>query len=124
MNNKNEIIVIYKEIGKNPKLKKIQNELSAFQDLLGGTLDYIKYKDITILARKDRKSLQPNVYLNTTMLNIRERNIRGNIIVTCSKNGKFKSLNKEQAMQYRSFLNAESFKYERGGNNGSNKQLN
>lgn len=57
-NNKNEIVVIYKEIGKKPKLKKIQNKLEAFEELLGGKLDYIKYKDITIIARKDRKRLQ------------------------------------------------------------------
>lgn len=86
-NNKNEIVVIYKEIGKKPKLKKIQNKLEAFEELLGGKLDYIKYKDITIIARKDRKRLQPNFYLNTAMLNIRERNVRGNIIVTCRKMG-------------------------------------
>lgn len=51
MNNKNEIVVIYKEIGKKPELKKIQNELNAFKNLLGGELDYIQYKDITIIAR-------------------------------------------------------------------------
>ncbi len=111
MNNKNEIVVIYKEAGKKPKLKKIQNELNVFKNLLGGELDYIQYKDITIIARKNRKKLQPNIYLNTTVLNIRERNVRGKIIVTCSENGKFKSLTKEQAMRYRSFLQEESFNY-------------
>lgn len=111
MNNKNEIVVIYKEVGKKPELKKIQNELNAFKNLLGGKLDYIQYKDITIIARKNRKRLQPNIYLNTTMLNIRERNVRGNIIVTGSENGKFKSLTKEQAMRYRRFLQEESFNY-------------
>lgn len=100
MNNKNEIVVIYKAVGKKTELKKIKNDLSTFQNLLGNKLNYIQYKDITILAIKDMKrQLQPNIYLNTTMLNIRERNIRGNIIVTCIENGKFKSLTKEQAMQ-------------------------
>ena len=111
MNNKNEIIVIYKEVGKKPELKKIQNELNAFKNLLGGELDYIQYKDITIIARKNRKRLQPNIYLNTTMLNIIDRNIRGNIIVTGSENEKFKSLTKKQAMQYQRFLQEESFNY-------------
>ena len=111
MKNKNEIVVIYKEVGKKPELKKIQNELNTFKNLLGGELDYIQYKDITIITRKNRKRLQPNIYLNTTMLNIIERNIRGNIIVTGSENGKFKSLTKKQAMQYQRFLQKESFNY-------------
>ena len=112
MNNKNEIVVIYKAVGKKTELKKIKNDLSTFQNLLGNKLNYIQYKDITILAIKDMKrQLQPNIYLNTTMLNIRERNIRGNIIVTCIENGKFKSLTKEQAMQYKKFLQEESFSH-------------
>lgn len=120
----NEIVIIYKEVGKKPELRKIQNELSAFQNLLGGELDYIQYRDITITVRKDRKNLQPNIYLNTAMLNIRKRNIRGKVIVTCSKNGEFTSLSKEQAIQYQILLNEESFKYERGEQNGRNKSLN
>ena len=120
----NEIVIIYKEVGKKPELRKIQNELSAFQNLLGGELDYIQYRDITIIVRKDRKNLQPNIYLNTAMLNIRKRNIRGKVIVTCSKNGEFTSLSKEQAIQYQILLNEESFKYERGEQNGRNKPLN
>ena len=120
----NEIVIIYKEVGKKLELRKIQNELSAFQNLLGGELDYIQYRDITIIVRKDRKNLQPNIYLNTAMLNIRKRNIRGKVIVTCSKNGEFTSLSKEQAIQYQILLNEESFKYERGEQNGRNKPLN
>lgn len=58
------------------------------------------------------------------MLNIRKRNIRGKVIVTCSKNGEFKSLSKEQAIQYQMLLNEESFKYERGEQNARNKPLN
>lgn len=111
MNNKNEIVVIYKEVGKKPEFKKIQNELNTFKNLLGSELDYIQYKDITIITRKNKKNLQPNIYLNTTMLNIRERNIKGNIIVTGCENGKFKSLTKKQAMQYQRFLQEESFTY-------------
>ncbi|MCI9178049.1 MAG: hypothetical protein HFJ28_05780 [Clostridia bacterium] len=120
----NEIVIIYKEVGKKLELRKIQNELSAFQNLLGGELDYIQYRDITIIVRKDRKNLQPNIYLNTAMLNIQKRNIRGKVIVTCGKNGEFKSLSKEQAIQYQILLNEESFKYERGEQNGRNKPLN
>lgn len=45
------------------------------------------------------------------MLNIIDRNIRGNIIVTGSENEKFKSLTKKQAMQYQRFLQEESFNY-------------
>ena len=58
MKNKNEIVVIYKEVGKKPELKKIQNELNTFKNLIGGELDYIQYKDITIdieILRNDYK---------------------------------------------------------------------
>ena len=107
-----EIAIIYKEVGKKPELIKVKNELYAFQELLVGELDYIQFHDITILARKDRKNLQANIYLNTTMLNIRDRNIRGNIIITGKKNEEIKPLNKEQAIRYVRLLEDESFDYE------------
>ena len=51
----NSIVIIYKEVGKNVEFMKVQNELKVFQDLIGGELDSIPYKDIIILARKNRK---------------------------------------------------------------------
>ena len=110
--NKEEILVIYKEVGKEPKLKKIQNELKDFENLIGGELDYIPYEDITIVARKDRKNLKSNIYINTTLLNIRERNIKGTILVTCKERQKFKTLNTEQVLKYMKFLKEEAFNYD------------
>jgi len=31
----NEIIVIYKEVGKSPALQKIKNDISEFEEILG-----------------------------------------------------------------------------------------
>ena len=107
----NEIIVIYKKVGEKAEFKKIQNDLKVFENLVGGELDFISYKDITIIVKKDRKNLRPNIYLNTLVLNIRERNIKGNFIITYKKNGKFKSLSKDQAIKYRTFVERESFNY-------------
>ena len=107
----NSIVIIYKEVGKNVEFMKVQNELKVFQDLIGGELDSIPYKDIIILARKNRKNLKPNIYINSKFLSLGE-SIRGNIVILCKENTDFKSLNKEQALKYREFLKQNSFNYD------------
>ena len=64
----NSIVIIYKEVGKDVEFMKVQNELKVFQNLIGGELDSIPYKDIIILARKNRKNLKPNIYINSKFL--------------------------------------------------------
>ncbi len=109
--NNNEIIVIYKEIGKNAKLKKIQNKKSAFENLIGGSIEYIPYENITIIAQKNRENLKPNIYINTEFLSI-GKSIKGKIILTCIENKEFKSLSKQQIIEYMEFLKRVSFNYE------------
>ncbi len=108
---KNEIVILYKEVGKNAEFKKVQNDQKIFEELIGGELDYIPYEAITIMARKDREHLKPNIYINTDFLSI-GASIRGNVIIVCGKNGTFQSLTKEQAMKYREFLKRASFNYD------------
>lgn len=110
MTNK-EIVIIYKEVGKELEFKKVQNEQSTFESLIGGELDYIPYEDVTIVARKNRDSLRPNIYINTAFLSIGS-SIRGNVIIVCKENETFKSLTKEQAKKYREFLIRASFNYD------------
>ena len=103
-----EIIIIYKKVGIDAEFMKIQNEQNEFEDLIGGELDYIPYEEITIVARKNREHLKPNIYINTEFLSI-SSSIRGDVIIVCRENENFKSLTKEQAIKYREFLKRASF---------------
>lgn len=107
----NEIIIIYKKVGTDAELKKVQNEPKTFENLLGGELEYLPYEDITIIARKNRDNLKPNIYINTEFLSIGS-SIRGDVIIALKKeNDIFKSLTKEQAIKYVEFLKRASFNY-------------
>lgn len=106
-----EIIIIYKKIGTDAEFRKIKNEQKSFKDLVGGELDYIPYEDITIIARKNREHLKPNIYINTEFLSIGS-SIRGDVVIVCRENENLKSLSKEQAIKYREFLQRASFNYD------------
>ena len=107
----NEIVVIYKEVGKEAEFKKVKNDFEVFEALIGGELDYIPYEEIIIIARKNRKNLRANIYINTKFLSVGE-SIRGNIVIVCKENEKLKSLSKEQAIKYRKFLKQANFNYD------------
>lgn len=113
----NTIVILYKEVGKNAVLKKVQNDLKIFKSLIGDELDYIPYEDILIIARKNRKNLRPNIYINTKFLSIGE-SIRGNVVISCKENENFKSLNEQQAIKYQDFLKRASFNYDNLDKNG------
>lgn len=108
--NNTEIIVIYQEVGQAPILKKVKNNVNVFQELLGGEIEIIPYEEIIIVCKKNRKHLQPNIYVNTKFLSIGET-IRGTIVITQRKNGSFISLTKEQIIKYQKFLKQASFNY-------------
>lgn len=76
----------------------------------GGNFDFIPYDDVVILCASNRKTLKPNIYINTKFLSIGET-IRGNIIIVCKENDNFKSLTKEQCIKYIDFLKNASFNY-------------
>lgn len=107
---KDEIIIIYKEVGKNPELKKIKNNIQEFEQILGGKTTCIPYENIIIVCKENRKNLQPNIYINTKFLGLGET-IRGNIIITTKNEQNFKTLNKEQVIENIRFLRNASFHY-------------
>lgn len=78
------------------------------KDQQDGSIDLIPYEDITIICKKDRKNLSPNIYVSTKFLSIGET-IRGNIIIVSLKDNSFISLTKEQALKYLKFLENASF---------------
>ncbi len=75
---------------------------------MDGKVDLIPYEDVTIICKKDRKNLSPNIYVSTKFLSIGET-IRGNIIIVSLKDNSFISLTKEQALKYLKFLENASF---------------
>ena len=122
--NSKEIIVIYKEVGKQPIFQKIQNTIEIFEELLGGKVDILPFENIFIVCRKDRETLKPNVYINS--FGKVDSSIRGNLFIINKENDTFKSLSKVQAIKYSNLLIKESFNYSHFDENGkylSNKTL-
>ena len=54
----NFLIIVYKEVGKEPEFKKVENKQEVLENLVGGKLDFIPYEEITIVAKKDRDNLK------------------------------------------------------------------
>lgn len=107
---KDEIIIIYKKVGKKPELKKIKNNIQEFEQILKGRITCIPYENIIIVCKENRKSLQPNIYINTKFLGVGE-SIRGDIIITARNDYDFKTLSKEQVVENFKFLQNASFHY-------------
>lgn len=77
---------------------------------LNGQIEEIVYRDIVIVCKKNRNNLKPNISI-TKDLNIPET-IKGNLFIVCKSNNEFKSVSKEQAIEYVLFLKNSSFHYD------------
>lgn len=116
----NFLIGVYKDVGKEPEFRKVRNTLEDLKQLLGGDFESIKYENFIILYKKNSKNLIPNIWINTGFLKI-GTTIKGNIfVVNKDEKGKFKSLEKYQAIKCRKLLIEKSFNYE----NSNNKKYN
>lgn len=121
----NNIIVIYKEVGKAPIFREISNNIKCFETILGGEIDFIPYEEIEIVCLKNRANLKPNIYLRG-LSGIDAFSIKGNLLVIKKENEEFKSLNKSEAVRYGTILTTENFDYSRIDENGkyiTNKEL-
>lgn len=119
---KDEIIIMYKKVGKNPELKKIKNNIQEFEQILKGKIACIPYEKIIIVCKESRKNLQPNIYINTKFLGLGET-IRGDIIITARNEENFKTLSKEQVIENIKFLQNASFHYNNISNNFNHKNF-
>lgn len=113
----NQIIVLYKEVGKVPILTKVENSIEYFEKELEGEIEIIPYENIFIICKKDRERLRPNIFVNKSFGKF-DSNIRGNVFLIAQKDNKFISLTKGQALQYFNFLQIESFNYKHFDENG------
>ena len=116
------MIIIYKEVGKNPELKKIKNNIQEFEQILDGKISCISYENIIIVCKENRKNLQPNIYINTKFLGLGET-IRGNIIITAKNEQNFKTLSKVQVIENIKFLKNASFHYNKANNKSKYKDF-
>lgn len=113
---------MYKEVGKNPELKKIRNNIQEFEQILGGKTTCIPYENIIIVCKENQKNLKPNIYINTKFLGLGET-IRGNIIITAKNEQNFKTLSKEQVIENIRFLRNASFHYNSVNNKSKYKDF-
>lgn len=113
---------MYKEVGKNPELKKIKNNIQEFEQILGGKNTCIPYENIIIVCKENRKNLQPNIYINTKFLGL-GKTVRGNIIITAKNEQNFKTLSKEQVIENIRFLKNASFHYNSSNNKSKYKDF-
>ena len=95
---KQNMLVLIVENGKNPELKRIPNRLNTLRRIVGNeNIEVIKYKDVLIVYNEDAfKKLLP---VNRTIDGL---NIRGNFVITGNdeKHQDFKDLTEEQIKAY------------------------
>lgn len=84
--------------------------LKNFKRHLNGEIEEIAYRDIIIVCKKNRDNLKPNIAI-TKDLKIPET-IKGNLFIVCKSNNEFKSISKEQAIEYVFFLDNSKFHYD------------
>ena len=106
---KEKIKVIYKEVGKDPKVIEIQNTLEAKQKLVGGLIEAVEYKDVVLICNEEGKiyDLKPNVQFAKDY-------IAGNFLVAGDdfETGDFISLTNDQIKDIKEDLISKSIKYE------------
>lgn len=95
---KQNMLVLIVENGKNPEIKRIPNRLNTLRRIVGNeNIEVIKYKDVLIVYDEDAfKKLLP---VNRTIDGL---NIRGNFVITGNdeKHQDFKDLTEEQIKAY------------------------
>ena len=59
MENKEKFLkILYKQVGELPKVMKIENTLEAKQEVVGGLIEVIPYKDALIICNEEAKTLK------------------------------------------------------------------
>lgn len=119
----NNLIVLYKKVGRSPELIKIKDSLEEKEKLVDGNILVIPYDDILIICNeKNQKArIKPNIIFDN-------KTISGDCFVVGDyfENGEFKSLTKEQVIKYFNLFQRKSVDYSHFDENGkflSRKEL-
>lgn len=111
---KKKLRILYKEVGKAPVIKIIDDTLKAKQDLVGGLIEVIPYNDLLIVCNEEGKinNLLPNLVFDYDY-------IAGNSFIVGDDYEKagFKSLTRDEIIKVRDDLMYKSFKYKYPTNN-------
>jgi len=90
--------ILYKAVGKMPRVMKIENTLEAKQELVGGLIEAIPYKDAILICNEEGKILnqEPNLVFDFDY-------VAGDCFAVGDdyENGEFKSLTDEQIEEFR-----------------------
>ena len=103
---KEKLRVLYKEVGKKPRIIDIDDTLEAKQKLVGGLIEVVPYDDVLLICNEEGKimNLSPNLIFDYDY-------IAGNcfLIGDDYENAGFKSLSKQEIMKYKTDLEYRSF---------------
>lgn len=112
------VIGVYKEVGKEPDLKKVKNTKEDLEKLVGGEIATVKYDDYVVIYKKNSDNKLGNVCLDVKGYGL-DLSLKGTIfVVNQDENGEFKSLNKQQALKSTGVLIRKSFNYKNFDENG------
>lgn len=114
---KKKLRILYKEVGKVPEIKIIDDTLKAKQDLVGGLIEVIPYNNLLIICNEEGKinNLPPNLVFDYDY-------IAGNCFIVGDDytKGGFKSLTRDEIIKTRDDLMYKSFRYKVPTNNERN----
>lgn len=104
-----KIRALYKKVGRKPKIIEIDNILESKQELVGGLIEVVEYKNALIICNEEGKllNMKPNIDLDYDY-------IAGDLLVVGDdfETGEFKSLTDKQIIELKKELNAVSVEYE------------
>lgn len=110
-----KIVIIYKEVGKEPVPMKIENSLKEKERLVGGKLKVMGFEDIYVCCNEEfqKKTIRPNI-------TYKFGSICGDFFVTNKEkeSNELKSLTKEQAIEYYLYLKRNGISYDNCDENG------
>ncbi len=89
--------ILYKQVGELPRVMKIENTLEAKQELVGGLIEVVPYKDALLICNEEGKNLNMDANLIFDY-----DYIAGDCFAVGDdyKNGDFKSLTDEQIQEF------------------------
>lgn len=92
-----EIKVVIKRVGESPIVSTIRNELSAFQEVVGGYIEtFFITEDIVLVLNEEGKLQGLDLNFEIPLINGYKEQIVGNTIIVSHADGEFTSLNDTQ----------------------------